>query len=203
MILRPSTLLTIMVTQGMYLMELLAISCTEVRDLSQHFPALHSPYPTPRKLCVPTLLLGPHKEATKLLGCYPTCPRSTEWVEDEIPLLAGGEDGAAHQTQRLLGGMVSVTCLPPGHGRDTPDGGDLCCWIYAVYEVVVEGVVGAISFSRPNDGLVGVGPRKLDKGPAWRFAKQSCQMGKGRALGWRSRSRHAKGIAAASTRSAS
>ena len=54
-----------------------------------------------------------------------------------------------------------MTFLPPWHGTDAPDGGDLRFGVSAVDQAVVEGVVGAISFSRPHDGLVGVGPRKV------------------------------------------
>ena len=97
----------------------------------------------------------------KLLGSYPTGTRSTERIEDEIPLPAGGKEGATNETQGLLGGMVAVAFLPPWHGRDAPDGGELGFRVPAVYELVVEGVAGAVSFSRPKERLVGVGLRKL------------------------------------------
>src|SRR5215213_3107217 len=103
----------------------LAIFGTEVGDLSQHLPTHRSLYPAPRKLCKLTLLLCPHKEAPKLLGRYPSRPRSTERVEDQVALVGRGQKGAAEEAQRLLGGMISVTFLPPGRGRDAPDGGDL------------------------------------------------------------------------------
>ena len=67
-------------------------------DLSQHLPLHRGPYPACSKLCVFILLLGPHKETPKLLSSYPRRPRSTEWVEDEIPLPAGGKKGASYQT---------------------------------------------------------------------------------------------------------
>jgi hypothetical protein len=43
-------------------------------DLSQHSPSHRIPYPAGSKLCILLLLLGPHKEAPKLLGGYPTRP---------------------------------------------------------------------------------------------------------------------------------
>jgi hypothetical protein len=43
----------------------LAVSCAEAGDLSQHLPAHRNPYPAPRKHSKLTLLLRPHKEATK------------------------------------------------------------------------------------------------------------------------------------------
>jgi hypothetical protein len=51
--------------------------------------------------------------------------------------------------------------LPVWNGRDVPDGGELGGRICAVDEVVVEGMAGSASLARPEERLVGVGPRKL------------------------------------------
>src|ERR671911_41245 len=139
----------------------LAISSAEVCYLSQHTPTLRGPYPASRKLRVLTLLLRTHEEAPQLLGRYPGRPRSAEKVEDEVALPARGHDGAPDEAQGLLGGMVSVTFLPPGHGRDAPDGGDLGAWVWAVYEVVVEGVAGGAPPFPPHPRLVGGGARHM------------------------------------------
>jgi hypothetical protein len=57
--------------------------------------------------------------------------------------------------------MTTVGLLPPGHDGDAPDGGELGGGVRAVYEVVVEGVARAFALARPQEGFVGVGPRKL------------------------------------------
>jgi hypothetical protein len=128
----------------------LAISDAEVGYLSQHFPTHCSLYPASRKLCILTLPLCPYKEAPKLLGRYTSRPRSTERVEEEVALPTRCHDGAAHETQGLLGGMVAVQLLSFRHGRDVPDGGDLGSWVWSVYEVVVEGVAGTSPLARPQ-----------------------------------------------------
>ena len=56
--------------------------------------------------------------------------------------------------------------LPHGHRRETPDGGDLGCWVATVYEVVFEGVARPFTFAPPQEHLVGVDPRKLGQHPA-------------------------------------
>src|SRR5215204_1731785 len=65
-------------------------SGSSLLDLLQHSPAHRSPYPASSKLCILLLHLSPNEEAPELLGRYPTGPRSTERVEDEIPLPTGG-----------------------------------------------------------------------------------------------------------------
>jgi hypothetical protein len=57
--------------------------------------------------------------------------------------------------------MIAIELLPPWHGGDAPEGGDLGFGVPAVYEVVVEGVAGATTLARPQNCLVSVGPRKL------------------------------------------
>jgi hypothetical protein len=57
--------------------------------------------------------------------------------------------------------VAAVGFLPDGHGGDVPDGGELGGGVGAVDEVVVEGVAGALAPARPQQRLVGVGPRKL------------------------------------------
>ena len=41
--------------------------------------------------------------------------------------------------------------------------------VSAVYELVVEGVAGAVLLSRPNDSLVGVGPTQVGTTPRVTF----------------------------------
>src|SRR5687768_911183 len=141
----------------------------EVGDLSQHYCTIGSAYPAPSKLCILLLLLCSHKEASKLLCCYPTGTRSAEWVEDEVALFGRGQKCAAEETQGLLGGMISVKLLLPWHGRDVPDRGDLCFRISAVYEVVVEGVARSASLSGPQQRFVGVGEGGVEcvRGRVW------------------------------------
>jgi hypothetical protein len=127
--------------------------------LSQHSPAHRSTYPASSKLCIFSLLLCPHKETSKLLGGNPRRPRSTERVEDEVVALPGrGDNRAAEETQGLLGGMIPVTFLPPWHGRDAPDGGDLCRWVWAVYEVVVSRWMGVALGSSATEGQKPLNP---------------------------------------------
>ena len=57
--------------------------------------------------------------------------------------------------------------LPPRHGRDVPEGGELGVLVLAVYKVVVEGMVRSASLARPQQRLVGVGPRKLGQRQAY------------------------------------
>ena len=64
--------------------------------------------------------------------------------------------------------QIRVKLLLPGHGRDAPDGGDLCFWVSAVDKVVVEGVAEAASLARPKERFVGVGPRKSGQRLAYR-----------------------------------
>ena len=144
-------------------------------DPGQYTPALRCLYPSGREIRELHLHLSPDEEAVKLLGRNSRRPRSTERVEDEIPLPGGGHDGAAHEAQRLLGGMVTVALLPPWHGGDAPDRGDLGCRVDAVYEVVVEGISGTFALARPQNGLVCVGPRKLGQRLAWRSMRWSDQ----------------------------
>jgi len=54
-----------------------------------------------------------------------------------------------------------VTFLPPWHGRDVPDGGELDFRVSAIYEFVVEGVARSASLARPKQCFVGLGLRKL------------------------------------------
>src|SRR5918995_4869930 len=103
----------------------LAISRAEIRELSQHSPSLRCLYPATSKLRILLLLFNTNKETPKLLCGYPTRPRSTEWVEDEVALSTRCHYGTADEAQRLLGGMISMELLPPWYGRDVPEGGDL------------------------------------------------------------------------------
>src|SRR5829696_739154 len=125
-------------------------------DLGQYATALRHPDPSGSKLGELLLHLRPDKEATKLLGRNPRRPRSTERVEDEIPLLGRGQNGAADETQRFLRRVVAIKLLPLRHGLNAPDGGHLGARVSAVYEVVVEGVLGAFTLARPQDCFVGV-----------------------------------------------
>src|SRR5215210_874991 len=135
-------------------------------QLSQHSPSHRCPYPALRQPRVLLLPLRTHEEATELFGGNTRRPRPAEGVEDQIPLPAGGQDGAAHQAQGLLGGMVAVQLLLVGYGRYGPDGGDLGGGVSAVYEVVVEGVAGA-SLARPEQRLVGVGEGGVEGVRGW------------------------------------
>jgi hypothetical protein len=83
----------------------------------------------------------------------------TREIEDEVSLSGGGKRGAPHETQGLLGGVVAVQLLTLRRRRDAPHRRYLCAGNQAVYEVVVEGVSPALA--RPEQSLVGVGPRKL------------------------------------------
>src|SRR5215210_2780508 len=135
-------------------------------QLSQHSPSHRCPYPSCRKLRVSLLPLRSHEEAPQLLRDNPHRTRSAKRVEDQVPLPAGGHDCPPYQAQGLLGGMVAVELLLPGHGRYGLDGGDLGGGVSAVYEVVVEGVAGA-SLARPEQCLVGVGEGGVEGVRGW------------------------------------
>jgi hypothetical protein len=62
--------------------------------------------------------------------------------------------------QGFLGGGAAVGFLPHRYGGDVPDGGELGGGVWAVHEIVVEGVARGLALARPQEGLVGVGPRK-------------------------------------------
>jgi hypothetical protein len=102
------------------------------------------------QLGVLPLPLRSHEEAPQLLGRYPRRTRPTEGVEDELTFRRAGQDGPAEETEGFLGGVATVGLLPPGHGGDAPDGGELGGGVGAVYEVVVEGVVRALALARPQ-----------------------------------------------------
>jgi hypothetical protein len=68
-----------------------------------------------------------------------------------------GQQGAPEESQRFLGRMVAHALLALGYGKDTPDRGELAGGIRVVYEIVVEGVSGASTLARPEEGLVGMG----------------------------------------------
>ena len=129
----------------------------------ENSPTLRSTYPTRRESGELPLHLSTHKEALQLFCGNPSRPRSTERVEDQIPLPRRGQKGAPEEAQGLLGGVAAVELLPHGHGGDAPDGGDLGGGIGGVYEVVVEGVAGAFVFGGPDQGFMGMGPRKLEQ----------------------------------------
>src|SRR5918998_6707396 len=116
--------------------------------------------------CVPQALrtppLPPRRSAQAPWPLPPSSPIHRKGRRRD-PLPSRGHHGAPYQAQRLLGGMVSVELLPLGHRRDVPDGGDLCFRVSAVYEVVVEGVLRTFTLARPQQRLVGVGPRKLEQ----------------------------------------
>ena len=90
------------------------------------------------------LKLRPHKENV-LVPSLPTRPRPAEWIKDQFTFPCGGHQRPAHQAQGLLGRMVAVEFLTLGDSGDTPDRRHLDCGIWAVYEVVVEGVFLALA----------------------------------------------------------
>jgi hypothetical protein len=106
--------------------------------------------------------------------------RSKRVYPDPVSLHADGSNlpqhGAPEEAQGLLGGVATVGLLFHRHGRDAPYGGDLGCWIRAVYEVVVEGVDRGFALARPKQCFVGVGPRKLAQRLAWRSVRRSRPM---------------------------
>jgi hypothetical protein len=61
--------------------------------------------------------------------------------------------------------MVAHALLTSGNSRDAPDRGDLGARIGAVYEIIVEGVTSTPALARPDEGVVGVGLRKLGQRP--------------------------------------
>src|SRR5215210_3118283 len=63
--------------------------------------------------------------------------------------------------------MISVTFLPPWHGRDVPDGGELDFRVSAIYEVVVEGVARSASLARPKQCFVGVSESGVEGVRRW------------------------------------
>jgi hypothetical protein len=136
-------------------------------DLAQHSVPPNRLYPPGCQLRILLLQLHPNEEAPQLLGRHRRSPRPTERIEDQIPLSRRGHKGAAHQTQRFLSGMISVTFLVLGDGGDAPDGGDLSGGIEAIYEGVVEGVVCPFSLARPDQCLVSVGASQLEQFSKW------------------------------------
>jgi hypothetical protein len=104
------------------------------------------------------LQLSTYEEATQLLGGNPRRPRTAERIEDEISLTGRSQKRPAHQAQGFLSGLVTVQLLLLWDGRDASDGGELGAG--SVYEVVVEGVACPFTLARPEQSLVGVGPRK-------------------------------------------
>jgi hypothetical protein len=105
------------------------LSIFGVGKCCENSPTHRSTYPAGRESGKLPLHLSTHKEAVELFRGNPGRPRSTERVEDQLALPRRCQDGAPEEAQRLLRGMTAVELLPPGHRRDTPDGGDLGVWV--------------------------------------------------------------------------
>ena len=130
-------------------------------ELAQEASPLRRCHPAggePRELLVE---LRPHEETPELLCRDRRRARAGERVEDEVAFLRGGEQGAAHESQGLLGRVVAVRLLAPGDGRYAPDAPNLRPRTRAVNEVVLEGVAGAPSPAGPQECLVRVDACKL------------------------------------------
>ncbi len=80
-------------------------------ELAQETPPLRRRHPASGERREPLVELRPDEGAPKLLGRHGRRPRAAEGAEDELALVPGGDESAAHQPQRLLGRVVAVELL--------------------------------------------------------------------------------------------